>query len=89
MITLVGKGADEAKAQNSKRVTAQHLKMGLMKDPTFDFLAEICENVPDEASKKGRAKSEAKSEDSDDGEPQRRKGKGGRKRKAESDEESD
>ena len=69
MITLVLKGANAAKDQNSKRVTAQHLKAALMADKEFDFLAECCADVPDEdrggASKKGgRAKSEV--DDSDE-----------------------
>ena len=89
MITLVTKGASEAKANNSKRVTAQHLKAALMKDGQFDFLTEICESVPDEGSKKGRAKSEAKSEESDEDIAPKKKGKGGRKRKAESDDDTD
>ncbi|KIV82763.1 hypothetical protein PV11_04844 [Exophiala sideris] len=89
MITLVTKGATEARANNSKRVTAQHLKAALMKDGQFDFLTEICESVPDEGSKKGRAKSEAKSEESDEEMAPKKKGKGGRKRKAESDEDTD
>ncbi|KIW19233.1 hypothetical protein PV08_03527 [Exophiala spinifera] len=89
MITLVMKGAAEAKGQHSKRVTAQHLKAALMKDGQFDFLTEICESVPDEGSKKGRAKSEAKSEDSDDEVAPKKKAKGGKKRKADSDDSSD
>jgi hypothetical protein len=89
MIALVTKGAMEAKANNSKRVTAQHLKAALMSDGQFDFLNEICENIPDESSKKGRAKSEAKSEDSDEEIKPKGKGKGGRKRKADTDDESD
>lgn len=88
MISLVTKGATEARANGSKRVTAQHLKAALMKDSQFDFLTEICESVPDEGSKKGRAKSEAKSEDSDEDIAPKRKGKS-RKRKASSDEETD
>ncbi|ETI24002.1 hypothetical protein G647_05809 [Cladophialophora carrionii CBS 160.54] len=89
MIALVTKGATEARANNSKRVTAQHLKAALMNDGQFDFLNEICENIPDESSKKGRAKSEAKSEDSDEEIKPKGKGKGGRKRKADTDDESD
>lgn len=90
MISLVAKGAVEARANNSKRVTAQHLKTALMKDGKFDFLTEICENVPDEGSKKGRAKSEAKSEDSEDEMvAPKKKAKGGRKRKAGTDDDTD
>jgi hypothetical protein len=89
MIALVTKGATEAKTNGSKRVTAQHLKTALMNDGQFDFLNEICENIPDEGAKKGRAKSEAKSEDSDEDIKPKSKGKGGKKRKAGSDDESD
>lgn len=89
MIALVSKGAAEAKANRSKRVTAQHLKAGLMKDGTYDFLTDICESIPDEGSKKGRAKSEAKSEDSEDDIAPKKKGKGGRKRKADTSDDSD
>ena len=92
MITLVTKGAAEAGAQGSKRVTAQHLKAGLMKDSTYDFLEGICESIPDEGTaKKSRSKSEAKSEDSDEGEitAPRKKAKAAKKKKAESDDESD
>lgn len=89
MIALVTKGSVEAKGQNSKRVTATHLKHALLSDPQFDFLNEICEACPDEGAKKGRAKSEAKSEDSDeDIGPVKKKGKaasGKRKKGDESD----
>ncbi|EXJ83456.1 hypothetical protein A1O1_07079 [Capronia coronata CBS 617.96] len=88
MISLVTKGASEARANGSKRVTAQHLKVALMKDSQFDFLTEICESVPDEGSKKGRAKSEAKSEDSDEDIAPKRKGKS-KKRKASSDDDTE
>jgi hypothetical protein len=89
MINLVSKGADEARASQSRRVTAQHLKAALMKDGQFDFLTEICETVPDEGAKKGgRAKSEAKSEESEEDVAPKKK-RAGRKRKASSDDESD
>lgn len=85
MIALVSKGANHAKDQNSKRVTATHLKNALLADPQFDFLNEICENTPDENAKKSRPKSEAKSEDSDDediaGASAPKKRKGGKKKK--------
>ncbi|KIW34810.1 uncharacterized protein PV07_01563 [Cladophialophora immunda] len=87
MISLVSKGAAEARANNSKRVTAQHLKAALMNDGQFDFLNDICEAIPDEGSKKGRAKSEAKSEDSEEDIKPKGKGKGGKKRKVETDDE--
>ncbi|KAK5103880.1 hypothetical protein LTS08_003302 [Lithohypha guttulata] len=86
MIDLVAKGAANAKDQGSKRVTATHLKNSLLADPQYDFLSEICENIPDENVKKSRAKSEAKS-DSDDEDitaaaaPKKKKA-GGKRKKA-------
>ena len=84
MVALVAKGAITAKGEDCKRVTATHLKNALLADPQYDFLNEICENVPDESAKRPRAKGEPKSEDSDDediGGPKKRKG-AGKKRKA-------
>lgn len=89
MIDLVTKGAKNAKEQNSKRVTAAHLKNSLLADSQYDFLNEICENVADENVKKPRAKSEAKSEESDDEDiagastaPSKKKKGGGKRKKA-------
>jgi len=89
MITLVVKGASEARAQNSKRVTAQHLKAALMKDGQFDFLTEICEAVPDDGAKKKREDSEEADIGGGGGGAPRKKSKGSKKRKDESDDESD
>ena len=58
IISLVMKGAAEARGKNSKKVTASHLKAALMKEPQMDFLSEICEKVSDDAKSKGRSKSE-------------------------------
>lgn len=66
MIALVSKGAGDAKAANSKRVTATHLKHALLNDPQFDFLTDICENVPDEALKKSKTKEAASDESGSD-----------------------
>lgn len=87
MIALVTKGAADAKASNSKRVTATHLKNALMSDPQYDFLKEICENTPDESAKKTkREKSEVDDGSaSDDDEAGGKKRKGGKKKKDESD----
>lgn len=85
MIDLVKKGSLAAKSQGTKRVTATHLKSALMTDPQFDFLKDICEACPDEGSKKGRAKSEARSDDSDEDAQPRRKSKAGGKKKKEED----
>lgn len=81
MISLVTKGAAAAKAKNSKRVTAAHLKAALMSDSQFDFLEGICAGVPDAPEKRGagsRAKSEDQDLDSEEG--GRRKGKGSRQK---------
>jgi len=58
IISLVTKGAAEARGKNSKKVTASHLKAALMKEPQMDFLNEICEKVSDDPKSKGRSKSE-------------------------------
>lgn len=88
MIALVSKGAEEARASHSKRVTAQHLKTALMNDGQFDFLTDICENIPDEGSKKGRAKSEPRTDSDEEGLP-KKKPKSSKKKKADSDDDSD
>ena len=58
IISLVTKGAAEARGKNSKKVTASHLKAALLKEPQMDFLSEICEKVSDDPKSKGRNKSE-------------------------------
>ncbi|KAF2714755.1 histone-fold-containing protein [Pleomassaria siparia CBS 279.74] len=47
MISLVTKAAAEAKARNSKRVGAGHLKQAITKDEQFDFLSDIMAKVAD------------------------------------------
>lgn len=47
MISLVTKAATEAKARNSKRVAAVHLKQAITNDEQFDFLSEIVSKVAD------------------------------------------
>ena len=85
MITVVTKAAAEAKDRSSKRVTAAHLKQAVIKDPTFDFLQEIIEKVPDPTEKKG---ARAGSEDVDEGGgPAKRKRAPRARKKADSDEE--
>ncbi|RVX72698.1 hypothetical protein B0A52_04096 [Exophiala mesophila] len=88
MIALVSKGAEEARASHSKRVTAQHLKTALMNDGQFDFLTDICENIPEEGSKKGRAKSEPRTDSDEEGLP-KKKPKGSKKKKADTDDDTD
>ena len=83
MISVVTKAAHEARAKQSKRVTAAHLKQAVVKDDQLDFLAEIISKVPDAPA---TAKKE-KEEDSDDGGggEGKRKKKGGTKRKKKDD----
>lgn len=57
IISLVTKGAAEARSKNSKKVTASHLKSALMKEPQMDFLTEICEKVSDESKSKSKGRS--------------------------------
>ncbi|KAF1961766.1 DNA polymerase epsilon subunit C [Byssothecium circinans] len=47
MTSLVTKAAAEAKARNSKRVSAVHLKQAVTKDEQFDFLNDIVSKVAD------------------------------------------
>lgn len=83
MIELVTKSASLAKASNSKRVTAQHLKRAIEGDEQYDFLTEIVGRVaegPDAGGK--RVKSEEGSDDEDMDKPGRpaKKAKGRRKK---------
>lgn len=78
MISLVTKAAAEAKARNSKRVAAVHLKQAITKDEQFDFLNEIVAKVADAP--------EAKSEgDSMDVDGKKKKASGRRKKKTDDD----
>jgi Dr1-associated corepressor len=78
MISLVTKAAAEAKARNSKRVGAVHLKHAVTKDEQFDFLNEIVSKVAD-------APAADKSEgDAMDVDGKKKKPAGRRKKKAES-----
>lgn len=56
IISLVMKGAEEAKKQGTKKITATHLKKALLEDPQYDFLNDICETTADECAKKPRGK---------------------------------
>ena len=81
MISVVTKAANEARAKQSKRVTAAHLKQAVMKDDQLDFLAEIISKVPDAPA----AAKKEKEEDSEDGGEGKRKKKVGTKRKKKDD----
>ena len=81
MISVVTKAANEARAKQSKRVTAAHLKQAVMKDDQLDFLAEIISKVPDAPT----AAKKEKEEDSEETGEGKRKKKGGTKRKKKDD----
>ena len=81
MISVVTKAANEARAKQSKRVTAAHLKQAVMKDDQLDFLAEIISKVPDAPA----AAKKEKEEDSEEGGEGKRKKKGGTKRRKKDD----
>ena len=81
MISVVTKAADQARAKQSKRVTAAHLKHAVEKDEQLDFLAEIISKVPD-----AQAPKKEKEEDSEEaGEGKKKKRGGGTKRKKKDD----
>jgi Dr1-associated corepressor len=75
MISLVTKSAAQARSKSAKKVTAQHLKQVIQQDESFDFLSEIVSKVPDAPA----SKKEVKVEDSDEGEPKKRRGRSKRK----------
>ncbi len=80
MISLVTKSADLARAGNSKRVTAVHLKKTIEGDEQFDFLNDIVAKVadqPDAGQEKGKGR---KKEESESGEDEKPKKKGRRKK---------
>lgn len=81
MISVVTKAANEARAKQSKRVTAAHLKQAVLKDDQLDFLADIISKVPDAPA----ASKKEKEEDSEEGGEGKRKKKGGMKRKKKDD----
>ncbi|KAF6228810.1 hypothetical protein HO173_011658 [Letharia columbiana] len=81
MISVVTKAANEARAKQSKRVTAAHLKQAVVKDDQLDFLADIISRVPDAPT----ASKKEKEEESEEGGEGKRKKKGGIKRKKKDD----
>ncbi|RYP79734.1 hypothetical protein DL770_006523 [Monosporascus sp. CRB-9-2] len=86
MVQLVTKSAEVAREKNSKRITAQMLKQAVESANEWDFLQDIVAKVSEkeESSKSaaGRARPESDSdEEADAGEP-KKKGRGGRKKKA-------
>ncbi|KAL6851109.1 hypothetical protein ACO1O0_008237 [Amphichorda felina] len=81
MIQLVTKSAVVAKDKGSKRVTASMLKQVVETDDQWDFLRDIVGKV--EAEKEGsRSKAKAESESEEESFEPKKKGRGGRKKKA-------
>ena len=81
MISVVTKAANEARAKQSKRVTAAHLKQAVLKDDQLDFLEQIISKIPDAPAPSKKEKEE----DSEEGGDGKRKKKGGTKRKKKDD----
>ncbi|RFU29993.1 hypothetical protein B7463_g6373, partial [Scytalidium lignicola] len=87
MISLVTGASAIAKDKGGKRVTAQHLKAVVQGDDQFDFLAEIVGRIQDQDGKDGDAGKKRKPKDeigsdSEEEVKEKKRGKGGRRRKA-------
>ncbi|KAK5627692.1 hypothetical protein RRF57_003407 [Xylaria bambusicola] len=85
MVQLVHKSAEVAKEKNSKRITAPMLKQAIDSTNEWDFLREIVAKVTEEkegAKSSGRPKAESESDDDVDAGEVKKKGRGGRKKKA-------
>ncbi|KAI1353117.1 hypothetical protein F5Y01DRAFT_68538 [Xylaria sp. FL0043] len=85
MVQLVHKSAEVAKEKNSKRITAPMLKVAIDSTTEWDFLREIVAKVTEEkegAKSSGRPKAESDSDDDGDTGEVKKRGRGGRKRKA-------
>ncbi|KAI1302571.1 hypothetical protein F5Y03DRAFT_206102 [Xylaria venustula] len=84
MVQLVHKSAEVAKEKNSKRITAPMLKQAIDSTNEWDFLREIVSKVTEEkeGARSGRPKAESDSDDDVDVGEVKRRGRGGRKKKA-------
>ncbi|KAI1085768.1 hypothetical protein F5B20DRAFT_519626 [Whalleya microplaca] len=85
MVQIVQKSAEVAKERNSKRITAPMLKQAVESANEWDFLQDIVAKVNEEkegAKSSGRAKQESESDDEADRGEVKKKGRGGRKKKA-------
>lgn len=95
MISLAFSSAEQARARNSKRVTAAHLKLAVSKDDQFDFLSDIAEKIADAPAaaarepKLKRRSFSAESPDEADEEAAPKRKTRGRKKKAKSDDDDD
>ncbi|KAJ3558099.1 hypothetical protein NPX13_g9789 [Xylaria arbuscula] len=85
MVQLVHKSAEVAKEKNSKRITAPMLKQAIDSTNEWDFLRDIVAKVTEEkegAKSSGRPKADSDSEEDADAGEVKKKGRGGRKKKA-------
>ncbi|KAI1490035.1 DNA polymerase epsilon subunit C [Biscogniauxia mediterranea] len=85
MVQLVNKSAEVAREKNSKRITAPMLKQAIDSTNEWDFLQDIVAKVNEEkegARSSGKAKPESDSDDDLDAGEVKKKGRGGRKKKA-------
>ncbi|KAI6092350.1 hypothetical protein F4821DRAFT_133690 [Hypoxylon rubiginosum] len=85
MVQLVRKSAEVAREKNSKRITAPMLKQAIDSANEWDFLQDIVAKVNEEkegAKGSGRSKAETDSDEEAEEGNVKKKGKGGRKRKA-------
>ncbi|KAI1496714.1 hypothetical protein F5X99DRAFT_413815 [Biscogniauxia marginata] len=85
MVQLVNKSAEVARDKNSKRITAPMLKQAIDSTNEWDFLQDIVAKVSEEKEgtrSSGKAKPESDSDDDPDAGEVKKKGRGGRKKKA-------
>ncbi|KAI2618654.1 hypothetical protein GGS26DRAFT_346323 [Hypomontagnella submonticulosa] len=84
MVQLVRKSAEVAREKNSKRITAPMLKQAVGSVNEWDFLLDIVSKVNEEkeGAKGSRSKQESESDEEADGGEVKKKGRGGRKKKA-------
>lgn len=85
MVQLVHKSAEVAKEKNSKRISATMLKQAIDSTNEWDFLRDIVAKVTEEkegAKSGGRTKADSESDDDVEAGEVKKKGRGGRKKKA-------
>ncbi|KAI1807972.1 hypothetical protein F4811DRAFT_503915 [Daldinia bambusicola] len=85
MVQLVRKSAEVAREKNSKRITAPMLKQAIGSANEWDFLQDIVAKVGEEkegGKSSGRTKAESDSDDEGEMGEIKKKGRGGRKKKA-------
>lgn len=85
MVQLVRKSAEVAKEKNSKRITAPMLKQAIGSATQWDFLLDIVAKVGEEkeGGKSSRSKPDSDSDEEQlEGPEVKKKGRGGRKKKA-------